>query len=219
MADYIVGPGDDLYAVLILHPRIFTMSASELLGYRVSTAFKRVDPNVELNIDLSDEVSALAYIILHESTHIADYVERHTPYVEPGMLELLGPSPRETPFTDAVWTGYRSLSPEVDFEYQEDLLYYGLGGEPLLANGEIDAVYKKLSRTPFASLYGSFSWAEDFAEFVTFYYLVHCLGAHYAIRIERDGEPVLVYEPMTSPTVRDRASLIDPELLTPSASP
>ena len=216
MADYILGPNDDLYATLVLHPRVFTMSAAEILAFRANTAFSHDDPAVELVVDLSEEVSGLAYIVLHESTHIVDYVERHTPYVEPGMNELFGRSTRDTSFTDQLWSGYRTLGPSVDFVYQTDLRFYGLGGEPPLTNGEIAAVYEALSRTPFASLYASVSWAEDFAEYVTFHYLVHGLGARYVIRVVRDGESVFTYEPMESPAVVNRAGLIDPELLEPS---
>lgn len=216
MADYVVGPNDELYSVLILHPRVFSMDASELLTYRENTAFQHDDPDIEITISLSNAVSALAYIVLHESTHIVDYVERHTPYVEPGMFELFGVSSRDTSFTDEVWRGYRTVGADVEFSYQKDLRFYGLGGEPRLSNNEVDALYENLARSPFASLYGALSWAEDFAEFVTFYYLVYGLGAHYAVRIQRAGKLVFEYEPMASSTVLDREGYLDPELLTPA---
>ena len=218
MADYIIGPGDALYAVLILHPRVFEMDASELLTYRANTAFRQEDSDIELIIDVSEEVSGLAYIMLHETTHIVDYVERHTPYVEPGMYELFGRSGHDTSFTDEVWEDYRVLGSSVDFVYQPELRFYGIGDEPKLSNIDLPSTYQALSQTPFASLYASISWAEDFAEFVTFYYLVHALGARYEIRIERAGKSISYYEPMSSSVVLDRAALIDPELVEPPRS-
>jgi hypothetical protein len=215
MADYVLGPGDELYAVLILHPRVFAMSGADLVSFRAGTAFRVEDSDVQLSMDLSAEVSGLAYIVLHESTHIVDYVERHTPYVEPAMLELFGRSSRDTSFTDEVWSEYWVPGPSVDFSFQPDLQFYGLGDRPKLANTQMDQVYEALAHTPFASLYGSTSWAEDFAEFVTFYYLVHGLGAHYSIDVMRGGVTVLTYPPMDSLIVAQRAALIDPALFEP----
>ncbi|MBT3276131.1 MAG: hypothetical protein HN368_23485 [Spirochaetales bacterium] len=213
MADYVLGPDNEVYAQLVLHPRVFEMNASQILSLRANTAFRSDDEEMELVIDLSNEVSGLDYIVLHESTHIVDYVERHTPYVEPGMYELFGRSGRNTSFTDEVWSDYRTLNPTVEFEFQEDLRYYGLGGDPGLSNRDLKAVYSALAQTPFASLYASFSWAEDFAEFVTFYYLVYGFGAHYEIRVMRDGESLFTYQPMDSLIVAVRAGLIEPDLL------
>jgi hypothetical protein len=215
MADYILGPGEQLYAVLVLHRRVFTMKAAELLSFRENTAFGQADPQVGIRVELSEEVSALAYIVLHETSHIVDYVQRHTPYVEPALFELFGRSPRDTPFTDQAWSDYSVLRPSIDFGYKEKLRFYGLGGEPALTNREAVPVYEALSRTPFASLYACLNWAEDFAEFVTFYYLVQAWGAHYAIRVEHQGDTLFTYEPMRSPLVTERARLLDPELFQP----
>ncbi len=212
VADYVLGPDDEIYAVVILHPRVFSMTAAELIEFRANSAFRRDDSDNQLEVNLSREVSALAYIILHETTHIVDYVERHTPYVEPGMLELFGRSARETPFTDEVWDDYRELRSSIDFPCQSDLRFYCVGDDLPLANRQMESVYRSLSTTPLASLYASFSWAEDFAEYVTFYYLVRVLGMRYEICVKRNGATVFSWEPMESRAVLRRAALIEPEL-------
>jgi len=191
------------------------MTAAELLTFRENTAFGRTDQHVSIRVELSEEVTALAYIVLHETSHIVDYVQRHTPYVEPAVFELFGRSTRDTPFSDQVWSEYSVPCPSISFGYKDDLRFYGLGGEPALTNREAVSVYEALARTPFASLYASTNWAEDFAEFVTFYYLVQALGAHYAMRIEHEGRTVFAYEPMRSPLVIARARLLDSELFQP----
>ena len=213
MADWILGPDDSLYVVLILHPRVFDLSASELLTYRENTAFREEDPEIEFSIELSEEVSGLAYILLHESTHMVDYVQRHTPFVAPNMETLFGTSPADTSFTDSVWRGYRSIRRSAVLSFQQDLRFYGLGGEPGLSNRSLVSVCEEIAQSPFASLYASTSWAEDFAEFVTFYYLVNSLGVRYAMTITQDGESVFSYEPMKSQTVLVRAHLLDSRLL------
>lgn len=213
MADWVLGPGDEVYAVLILHPRVFRMSASGLIGLRASSAFADDDPESVLEVDLDTAVSALEYIVLHESTHIVDYAERHTPCVEPSMLELLGPSENETPFTDAVWTAYDETAQDFDFPHRGKLRYYGLGGQPLVSNRELASAYAHLARTPFVSLYASSNWAEDFAEYVTFFYLTQVRGYSYALRVRQAGEVVVELEPMRSPAVLDRARHLDRDLL------
>lgn len=215
MADWILGPEDDVYAVLILHPRVFSMSASELITLRASSAFRADDPESVLEVELDEEVSALDYIVLHESTHIVDYAERHTPCVEPSMLELVGPPDRETAFTDEAWTGYHETARRFDFPHRSRLRYYGLAGQPLVSNRELAAAYAHLARTPFVSLYASANWAEDFAEYVTFFYLTQARGYSYALRVRRAGEIVVELEPMRSPTVLDRARHLVPDLLAP----
>ncbi len=59
---------------------------------------------VEVKITSAENLSGFFYILLHEATHIIDYVNRYTPYVGPNMLELQGRSSRETPFTDQLAT-------------------------------------------------------------------------------------------------------------------
>ena len=213
MADWILGPGDEIYSVLVLHPRVFDMSAEELLTYRENTAFALSDSDLTVTVRLSPEVSALAYIVLHEATHIVDYAERHTPFVEHAMLELLGPTARDTPFTDEAWEDYSTASESADFSHRDDLRFYGLGGDPTLGPTGVLELYRELAERPFASLYASLSWAEDFAEFVTFHYLVHGLGAEYVIEVEDAGTTVFAYEPMSSPQVLRRRALIEPALL------
>jgi len=212
IADYILGPGDDIFAVLILNPRVFSMTAGELITYRDSTVFRKDDPDIELFVDISPEISALQYIILHESTHIVDYAEDHTPFVEYAMLELKGKSTRNTSFTDEYWKGYREPVQSAEFDYRKEMRFYGLGGEASVSNRDMKEICEALAATPFASLYGSFSWAEDFSEFVTFYYLVFSLGATYEIEIKQKNDLIFSYRPMESSLVTVRVAHLDPEL-------
>ena len=172
-----------------------------------------------MEIDLSESVSLLQYITLHEVSHIVDYVDRDTPFVEPFLADLTGASARDTTFTDLVWRDYRSLRREIGFRSQPLLSYYGLGGDPALDDTEMEGVYRELSGTPLASLYASLNWAEDFAEFVTFYYLVHVLGSGYSVRVVRGDDLLVELHPMASPSVADRIRFVDPTLVEPSATP
>ena len=217
MADWVLGPDDEIYAILLLHRRVFDTTAADLIDYRASSAFADTSSSIDLVVELSDWVSLLQYITLHETTHIVDYVDRYTPYVEPTTYALQGFSSRNTSFTDEVWRGYSELRRRYAFEYQPMLRFYGLGA-PEISDVLMDDVYIELATVPVVSLYASLSWAEDFAEFVTFYYLVHTLGADYSIRVVRDGETLAQLRPMERDDVIRRAQLIDPMLVTADGS-
>ena len=68
---------------------------------------------------------------------------------------------------------------------------------------------KKEVRRPFNGL----NWADDFAEYVTFYYSIRSLGITYRITVKRNGEPVYNYEPMRSERIIVRSRLLDKELV------
>ena len=213
MADWVLGPDDEIYANLVLHRRVFDTTAADLIDYRASSAFTDTSSSIDLVVELSDWVSLLQYITLHETTHIVDYVDRYTPFVEPSTYALQGVSRRDTTFTDQVWRGYSELRRRYAFEYQPKLRFYGLGA-PEISDTLMDDVYTELAAVPVASLYGAMNWAEDFAEFVTFYYLVHTLGADYSISVVRNGEALAEFRSMERDEVIRRAELIDPALVT-----
>jgi hypothetical protein len=58
--------------------------------------------------------AGLIYILLHETTHIVDYVEHYTPYGEDNIREL-GLSLPETIFSKAVWKHYSEPALAFDF--------------------------------------------------------------------------------------------------------
>lgn len=66
-----------------------------------------------------------------------------------------------------------------------------------------------LSQTPFASLYSSKLWADDFAEYVTFYHLTQKMGLPFKINIYNKGELIYSYEPMKSALVKTRFPLME----------
>ena len=70
-------------------------------------------------------------------------------------------------------------------------------------------VYKQLSGTPFASLYGSQNWMEDLTEFVTFYHLTQKLNQPYIIKVYNKDDLIFSYEPMKSKKIQERFKVIE----------
>jgi hypothetical protein len=69
---------------------------------------------------------------------------------------------------------------------------------------EAPQAYRELSQTPFASLYGSQSILEDYAELFTWTYYTEELHQHYSITVTQDGK-TFTYVPLDNPLVRQRS--------------
>jgi hypothetical protein len=146
------------------------------------------------------KLDAIFYVLLHEATHVVDLCLGITPALGSG-----DPSAGGVPagaFTDGIWIGHTIPSPR----YRDPLLErikFRVG--KAMAIDQAESVYASLRRTPFVSLYGSSTWYEDLAEYVTLYHLTEVLGQPYRIVLRREGKEVIAYEPMKSDLVRGRA--------------
>ncbi|UCB46495.1 MAG: ATP-dependent helicase, partial [Spirochaetota bacterium] len=59
----------------------------------------------------------------------------------------------------------------------------------------------------------SFNWAEDFVEYITFYYLTQYLNVNYIILVKENGEIIYSYEPMKANHIIARSKMLDTILL------
>jgi hypothetical protein len=209
-ADYVLDSNDEIYAILILNPEVLRHNISDWVTYREQTCYKprdAQDKDIRVRIDCGIEYTGLTYVLLHETSHIIDYMRHYTPYVEDNIREL-GLGVQETAFTSPIWQTYNQPQPVNDFTKRKELSFYGVGRKPTIHFAEADALYKDLSRTPFSSLYGSRNWAEDFAEYITWYYLTQVLHQPYKIEVQYSDEIEYIYSPMESLLVLKRAESI-----------
>lgn len=128
------------------------------------------------------------------------------------MLELQGRSSRETQFTDQVWKDYSKLVPRFQYSYWDKITFYGMGGGPKIPFSEAADVYKEYEKLPLASLYSTYCWAEDFAEYITLYYIAEVLGEGYMIKVYENDVLAYRYEPFANPLVADRIFKLPEEL-------
>ncbi|MFC2076530.1 hypothetical protein ACFLT7_05560 [candidate division KSB1 bacterium] len=204
MADYVLAENNDIYTILVLNSKIFGSDISDWLTYKDSTCFADSSSEAEVRINCGREFNGLMYILLHEATHIVDYVMQLTPYVEPDFLTLGGFAEKESEFTANIWTEYDQPKKPFDFPGRDRVTFYGMGGGPKIDLKEAADIYLKLSQTPFASLYSSLSWAEDFADLATFYHLTVILKQPYEIQCYIRNELVFNYSPMETAEVMNR---------------
>lgn len=214
MADYLLDDRMQLYTILIINPETMRHTMSEWLTYREGTAFQadpgEADPR-KVTIDCGTEYTGLMYLLLHETAHIMDYVNRYTPYVEKDLRKL-GIFSWDSDFTRGIWASYDTPAAPFDYEGRRDIAFYGLGNKPLIPLSRAAAIYGGLRESPFVSLYGSQNWAEDFAEYSAWHYYVNQLQQPYRIRLSgKGGAAETIIEPLRSAGVMKRAAALPPD--------
>lgn len=191
------------YSAMVVNPAGFTRSISETFTRRERSLFRDGEG---VRIDAGAKYPGLLYTLLHEGTHVFDFVYGITPYVEAECTAYFRKGGKLESSWD-VWAGYSKPMKGMDFKLRGKLGFYGLDGRPSLRGKDAPQLYAQLQASPFVSLYGSRTWAEDAAELVVFHHLTQVLGQPYAIEWTAGGKTGR-YEPMRSETVKERAARV-----------
>jgi hypothetical protein len=183
MTNYLFDENDNMYITLYFNPEIFEKTISEFISYRDNSIFHSDD--VIVSIEIGGEYKALLYILLHELSHVYDYYNHVTPFTEPALKNIISHSKRTTEFVNGIWKNYYSPMERYNKGYWQNISFYDIG-ERINDTGIIQ-MYDELMETPFVSIYSTQNWAEDFAEYYTYYYLKNYLNMEYKTKIYRKG--------------------------------
>jgi hypothetical protein len=196
ITDWVLDASSRTYVYMILNPAAFDKTVSQVLTERERSAFRGVP---DLAVDAGPGGSGILYTVAHECAHAFDYTRGLTPFTEGGLAARLGV---KAPASWDVWRAYGRPLPKNDYPARAKLHFYGFGA-PELDAAEAGPVCAQLAGSPFTSLYGSRSWAEDAAELFVARHLTRDLGRPY--RVLCGGK---VYEPMSEARVARRAERI-----------
>ena len=209
-ADWVVNKDNDVYSYLIFNPIVLKKDLSEVITWKERTCFINDNKDIKITIDCGKKYNGFLYILIHESTHVVDYVNNITPYVEKNIMKYLQvfkkKFPETTNITRDVWETYNI--PRKKYHFREKVTFYGFSDGPKMKISNAVNIYEELSESSFISLYGSRSWAEDLAELVTFYHLTEKLKEKYIINVYKNDKIVYSLEPSKSPGVRKRFNII-----------
>ncbi len=205
LCDWVLDQSGTVYVYFVFNPASLGKIMSDLLTEKEKTCFIKNDPSIKIFIDCGQKVAGFYYILMHESAHAVDYVRGVTPYVDRESRDSMKIMISETNFTKDIWDGY--YTSKQHFIFSKKVFFYNFGAPKLEVSGAAD-VYKELARSPFASLYGSISWAEDFADLWAFYHITSVMGAPYEISVLRDNKKIFSLRPMKSPPVVKRLPMI-----------
>lgn len=196
MASWVADEEGTVYFSIILNPAALTQTLSETLTEREKSCFIP-EEGWEVSVDAGEKYKGLAYALFHESAHAMDYMKGVTPFVEPGMPEnFRAPFRGDGGLFTEVWTDYSLPKKGSDYSGRDRITFYGLGGGPKIPAAEAPKLYEGLMKSPFISLYGSRSWAEDLAELAAYGLITGKLGQPYKITYTVPGAKKKVLKPM-----------------------
>ncbi|PKM97057.1 MAG: hypothetical protein CVU79_10415 [Elusimicrobia bacterium HGW-Elusimicrobia-3] len=206
VTSWVVDREGTLYFHMTLNPAALRLGLSETLTERESSCFIP-EKGRNVSIDSGGKHKGLAYALFHEGAHAADYIYGLTPLVDEGLPEAYRPPARPDGglFTET-WESYSKPFPRSDFPFREKLTFYGFGGGPKIPLADADGVYAGLAGSPFVSLYGAKSWAEDFAELTAYGLITGRLGQPYRITVTGPLGVKKTAEPLKNPAVARRAA-------------
>jgi hypothetical protein len=206
MTDFVLSADRKVYTVLFINPEVLTAGISRWVSERENSMFiKGYDSHVDF--DCGRSYTALMYVLLHESSHIVDYVHPRTPFVEPAFAEAQGLLKKANPFTDGVWDAYDVIAGNYAITESRDLHAYGIS-PPAIDASKIPSFYARIFRTPLVSAYAAKNWAEDFADSMAFFHFTQKLNQPCTVTIYEKGKAVAVYRPMDSPFMEKRLKTI-----------
>lgn len=182
------------FVYIILNPAGFSQTLSELMTERDRTLFKGP---ADLTVEAGGRKGIL-YTVAHESAHAVDYVISATPFTDPELYKLRHSTTSIAGGWDA-WVEYWKPKPAADYPLRSKLHFYGFGA-PELEPAQSAELCAQWAASPFASFYGSRSWAEDFAELFVLRHLTQDLKL--PLRRRCGGK---TYSPWDHPKVRARA--------------
>jgi len=180
------GPNGQPMSDITIRSEVLDKSLSDFLTEKEAMLFSEDGSGYSVRVS-AGEMSALSYILLHETAHVMDRALEIT---------LKGP-----PFR-TVWTDYRSLAQPYAADPISQTTYRR---QPKLPASQAPALYRALDQAPFVSLYSTASAGEDFAELLAWRELSTRFEAPLKIQVlDGRGIEVVSVEPLKSPAVRSR---------------
>ena len=207
--EIVVNKSGGMYFIIIVNAAVLKNNISDWLTYKENTCFiHNQSDTIMVKIDCGTKLNAFLYALLHETTHAVDCVKNITPYTDEIYRMLLKNRLNKNYYVKEIWEKYQEPVEKYEAQHRKDVSFYGLNNGPKINISDSVNIYQWLSQTPFVSLYGSKSWAEDIAELLTFYHITHILNQPYFIRIYINSRMSFSYEPMKSARVLKRIDII-----------
>ncbi|WP_223815927.1 hypothetical protein [Adhaeribacter rhizoryzae] len=175
---------------------MFKETISEWATQKEYTCYEQsANPEYEIRIE-AGELDAFVYVLLHEATHVVDAVLDFTPH-PPDREALVKP----TLFTKNIWDKMNVPSKDATDSLLEQTRFRS-GKKVSLTLAP--AIYKKLSKTPFTSLYGMASWFEDIAELASIYHLTKKMDQPFYVTVRKNNDEIIRFKPMKNKLVKKR---------------
>ncbi len=195
LTNFIVGPDDELFCFMLFNPITFKRTISETITIKENTCFIQDDESYDVSFNISDKLNSFIYLLLHEGAHALCLGNKNYPILTPGTYPFEDPiRVTGTQFTRGLWSDYYQLRLKITNLIPSRVTFYEFEEGPKINISESERLYRDLSLTPFASLYSTKNWADDFADYVTCKFLVDYLDCDYEVVVSKDGKEIFSYE-------------------------
>jgi len=208
LTDWVLDENRNIYLIMVFNSDVLSRSISDWLTYKENSCFIYNADEFRIKMDCGNQVDGFLYILLHELSHSYDYINRVTPAVDPELSGILNAERAQTEFVAGIWKDYAAPETDKDFESRKNITFYKMNQGPKISIADAMSIYQQLQETPFVSLYGCISWAEDFAELSAFYYLTEKLNQKFTIEVLMGNKIIYASEPMKKIPVKKRFEII-----------
>lgn len=181
LTDFIYDENQNTYCVIYFNIDTFTYNLDDWLELRDNSIFKKTDDNNKIKVECSKEWRAFLHVLIHESAHVYDYVNKITPY-----LESFDGSSKTNNVYYQYWQNKMQPVNKYDNKLLSQFSYYYFGKQ--ISFSKAKPLVEYLSTTPFSTLYGAKNFMDDFAETITFYYLKNSFNLDYKITCIEKGK-------------------------------
>jgi hypothetical protein len=212
--NWLVDKKGKIFYFMTYNPQTLRRNISELLSEKEQSCFvNQISENVDVRVQINCGKTQLAFpiFLLHETAHVIDGINRITWSAEEGPMQnrKIYPPDKNRSFVDVVWKSFCQPVDKYDFPQRVSITFYGFNGGPKIPIAKAPELYYGLKASPFASLYGSQTSGEDFAELLMFYHLTQKMHQPYKITVIENGQKVVEYEPMKNPLVMERFAFLE----------
>jgi hypothetical protein len=207
LTDWFVDKQGAFYYYMILNSALLKESLDGWLTYRENSFFTAGSP-FSIKVRTGTDYRALLYGLLHEGGHIVDFEYHVTPFIDELHKEVLKQESEVSDFTRGVWEGQKKPVAGYAFNNQDRLNVYGIFERELIPDGEMEVMFRQLSRTPFVSFYAGTAWYEDFADLITYHHVDRNLGGSIRVELYNGGKLVKRYSPTRRNAGGDRKKIM-----------
>ncbi len=192
------------YCVFFFNANTFYWSMSEWLSYRDNTIFSNTDDENRLFVECSDEFAEFFHILIHESAHVYDFINK----VTPGNCDKnRAENTDEGNLYYSVWKNRLEPLEQYRNKKFEKTGFYEYGEKLSVSDGKEIVDYLKSS--PFSTLYAAKNWQDDFADTLTFWYLREKFGIDYRLLFIENASVKAVYSYKDNPNAKIWDSLCE----------
>lgn len=210
LTEWVIDREGHTYYYLILNSSLLETSIDDWLSYKDNSLFDKSASLPAIRVKTQTKFKALMYGLLHEGAHIVDYELGVTPYVDSQHQRFIARKQSRSDFTDNIWLSGSQPVATFDLKHRKYFNVYGIFAKRgLVARKELPEMFVQLANSPFVSFYGSTTWNEDLADYMTYFHIEKYLGGAVSIELLGDAGSVMEsYTPLKTPSAKQRETSV-----------